>query len=572
MIGNRSFFRRARPALLLALALCVAGLSIPRAAADQKEGVVRVLLTRLKLTDQIELSLDGSYSVGGIAFQRGSDVLVSSKTGRLILYYEGMALDAGERITFSRHATDTNEENGVRVGNELYLHPGDLVLTIRDGQLRCVLYAPLEEYLLGVVPYEMSDSFPLEALKAQAVAARTYALKKMGSTQDYDVVDNTNDQAYYGVLASNQNAARAVKETKGIAGYYKGQLAMCYYTASNGGQVELVENAWSAGDYGYITQHDDPYDVENAESVVKSASIKKIVRQETDLKGLAPLLKAGIAEQLEALGYDGDEKNIRIDQVTGISLLDPKYGIKSKVMTKVRFALSVSGRKVLGADAEEDITLFAAPTATPEVTVKPDPLGPLTAIDQPFYAELSYFGEVEAPLGLSINGSDNEIVTVQETETALILSARRYGHGVGMSQRGAQTLAGDYRWTYTQILSFYYPGMTLKTVEYTYQMPTPLSSAFLTTPGPPATPTPRPPLLPATAAMTDGQYKVRVDGISANSSLNLREKADLTSAVLMRLYYGQELIVLAENEGWLHVKTDAAEGYIMAQYATKIEP
>ena len=97
----------------------------------------------------------------------------------------------------------------------------------------------VEDYLLGVVPYEMGDSFPLEALKAQAIAARTYALRKSGSSEDYDVEDTTNDQAYRGRSASSPLSEQAVRETKGICGVYKGALAQCFYSASNGGQTEL---------------------------------------------------------------------------------------------------------------------------------------------------------------------------------------------------------------------------------------------------------------------------------------------------------------------------------------------
>ncbi|MBQ6803644.1 MAG: SpoIID/LytB domain-containing protein, partial [Clostridia bacterium] len=94
-----------------------------------------------------------------------------------MVYYEGMAMDAGKTLTLKRHSVEAGKENGLRFNGAYELHPGDLILSIQNRQLRPVLHAPVEEYLLGVVPYEMSDSFPIEALKAQAVAARTYAMK-----------------------------------------------------------------------------------------------------------------------------------------------------------------------------------------------------------------------------------------------------------------------------------------------------------------------------------------------------------------------------------------------------------
>lgn len=112
---------------------------------------------------------------------------------------------------------------------------------MENGTLVPILSLSVEDYLLGVVPYEMSDSFPLEALKAQAVCARTYALSHLNASRAYDVVDTTNDQVFKGVDSSTKNAARAVQETAGIVGMYNGKLAECFYSASNGGQTELVE-------------------------------------------------------------------------------------------------------------------------------------------------------------------------------------------------------------------------------------------------------------------------------------------------------------------------------------------
>ena len=70
--------------------------------------------------------------------------------------------------------------------------------------------------------------------------------------------------------------------------------------------------------------------------------------------------------------------------------------------------------------------------------------------------DLDYFETVEALLHLSINRNANELVSVRETDDAFVLEARRYGHGVGLSQRGAEWMAKTYSWTYEQILRFYY--------------------------------------------------------------------------------------------------------------------
>ena len=76
-------------AIFLSCLLMIALVGFTPAKGHAAESIVRVLLTKLQLTDRLEASLDGSYTIGGMSFQRGSDIVVSSATGRLILYYEG---------------------------------------------------------------------------------------------------------------------------------------------------------------------------------------------------------------------------------------------------------------------------------------------------------------------------------------------------------------------------------------------------------------------------------------------------------------------------------------------------
>ena len=566
----------------LALVLMLLLPQVLPAQAEKNTGMVRVLLTKLNLTNRMEVSLDGSYTLNELSFQRGSKltVAISGAGGKLMVYYEGMALDAGKQLTLVRHAVENGKENGLRINGAYELHPGDLVVSIRDGQLRAVLHAPVEEYLLGVVPYEMSDSFPLEALKAQAIAARTYVLRKAGSGQDYDVVDNTNDQAYYGIKAQNVNAAKAVKETEGLCGFYKGALAECFYSASNGGQTELASHVWGGGDYSYLVMADDPYDLENPESVVKQASLPKKLSGNDALGALkAPVLGA-LSEMLESRGYDGDMEHIRVTGIVGAETALPLYtDSPSKIMTLLRLSLTVQARRLLADDGEEEISIFTVltgetpvPTAAPENPGAPqEQWSAMTTLPQPVLVTLDLFPVVETALNLSINGSRNELITVRETDTAFVVESRRYGHGVGMSQRGAQRMADVYHWKYDQILRFYYPGMQVSAVKYSYATPTALDRTFLTTPGPAATPTPRPTPQPLTQTPAPGQYKVNVTNIGVNSYLNLRAAPNTQADVLRQLYYGQQLIVLEEGEQWLKVALDDLTGYVMKDFVQKDE-
>lgn len=572
---KRRAFKRWIAGLSALVMLLTIGLALPVGARAEKN-TVRVLLTRLNLTDRLEIALDGSYTLDGMSFQRGSRLVLSCATGRIMVYYEGMALDSGKELALTRHQAAEGLENGLRLNGDYALYRGDLHVKTDGKMLTAVLHIPIEEYLLGVVPYEMSDSFPLEALKAQAVAARTYALYKMrGASGAYDLVDNTNDQVFRGYNASNERAIRAVQETAGVACYNNGALAICYYTASNGGQVELVRNVWGKGEGDYITMHDDPYDVENPESVVKSAAIAKTAKDGIVYnQQLTDYLLDGVSEAVTALGYSGDAADTRIAGVAGISLHTPQGGTSSKVMTQMRFDLTVQCRqKPTAAMQDEEVNLFALPETTPEATSAPQPTqAPFVTLEQTVQVDVPVFSAIEPWLGLSINGSNNEILTVREENDRFVIESRRYGHGVGMSQRGAQWMAGQYGWTYDQILRFYYPGLALKKTDTQVTLPPAVSAAFLTTPGPAATPTPRPTLMPASDQLKAGEWRVKVTQISANSSLNLRSAPSTASDVLRVLYYGQELLASpCDEEGWIKVRTDVTEGYVMEKFVEKIE-
>ena len=605
MLCKRRSIRRCLALLLmLALPLYAAqaqDMTLPSAGA--RDQTVRVYLSRLNLIDRMDLTLVSAYSVktqagAQLHFQAGSEVAVLLRDGALYLYYEGMSQLAGQSVTLLRDATEG--ESGFRLTNYPALYAGDLQIDLVDGKVRPVLSVHVEDYLLGVVPYEMSDSFPLEALKAQAVAARTYALRSQDPSQPYDLVDTTNDQVYRGYLPGNDKTERAIRETRGVCGFYRDRLAQCYYSASNGGQTELVETVWpTEEDFGYYAFGDDPYDVANPDSVVRSFEMKKTYgEEETAPYALRSLLATQLYDQLTALGYDPAPESVRVDGVSAVSV-SGAASEDNKFMTRLTLTVSISGRTRKNAPAPvvdlnaEEVSLFEvveetpspAPTVqatgfVPVVTVTPSPTpapvyGPFAPIEEPFTLELDIFPTAEQALGLDITAHyDNELWSVRETDGAYIIEARRYGHGVGMSQRGAQWMAAEYGKTYQEIIAFYYPGLTLMRYEDQPAQMTQPEAALAATPGPAPTPTPRPTLMPMTLTPQEGQWLAAVTEIDDDSSLNLRKSPDLGGEILMRLYKGQQVLVLERcpQEGWVKVRTDVAEGYVVEEYLTAETP
>lgn len=595
-------------ALMMLLPLCPAFAQSADTADSSPAPTIRVHLKRLALTDRADLILDGVYTIttaGGIRFMlpRGSEVTVQIRDDRLYLFARGVSLCAGSALRFQQNASPTQASDGLRFARGGNRYPGDLVLTVSGGMLQPVLTLSVEDYLLGVVPYEMSDSFPLEALKAQAVCARTYALAHRNQNAAWDVVDTTNDQVFKGIDATALNAARAVRETAGVIGVYKGSLANCYYSASNGGQTELVENVWSGrGDWSYYAMNDDPYDLENPESVVLRAHLRKDGTRLPD--AFLSILCSHLAPVMSRLGFEPDPAMLRVDSIESVALTETPLGGDSRYYSHMEITLRWSGRKRISATAaatpqvtnalsdDEEWSIFGdlptplptpvgSPTHTPEPTFTPVPTPAPTPVYSDFIAapeahtlKLEIFPEVVRALKLSIANAGNELLTVTETDTEFTLESRRYGHGVGMSQRGAQWMASRYHKTFDEILAFYYPGMQLMVAPAGAPTLPTADPALQATPGPAATPTPRPTLMPVTQPLPEGAFLASVEGVADDSSLNLRSEPNMAGEILMRLYKHQQLIVLevCEDENWVHVKTDTAEGYVMVSFLERVDP
>ncbi len=116
---------------------------------------------------------------------------------------------------------------------------GKLYIMAKSGYLRVINILDIEEYLFSVVPSESYASWAMETLKAQAVAARTYALYQILHRKkwDYDVVDYEGDQSYRGVERENERTTKAVLETEGLVLVYKKRPILAMYTANNGGFI-----------------------------------------------------------------------------------------------------------------------------------------------------------------------------------------------------------------------------------------------------------------------------------------------------------------------------------------------
>ena len=564
------------------------------AAAIADDGMVRVYLKSLGDPSRLTLTFAGVYAVDGtpaMRFARDMEVTLVAGDGSVYLQSAGLTLDLGPAVTFTRYAASEGADNGLFIAeaSKPNLYCGDLTVSAGQDGLVPVLRLNVEDYLYGVVAYEMSDSFPLEALKAQSVAARTYALqhKRDAGDRGYDLVDTPSDQVFHGFDPQYIHVIAAVDATRGIVGLANGTYATCYYTASNGGQTALASQAWGrADDDGYLAMKDDPYDLDNPRSLRSDITVKP------NFEG-SEVLKIMLTEALEApmaqIGYGTGDW--RLESIAAIRPSNPKAP-GSRWYQGLDFDVNMSVQVVVAAPRAAEST----PTATPEASATPEAGAEASAtaeaaeapiirkvwlrLDKPVTVTLDTYSQIKANLNLGLNKSDYELVTVETTTddsgapASFKIIMRRYGHGVGMSQRGAQWMASHYNMDFGQILNFYYPGLSFQRMNLprtalpvlpALSFSSAAASAVAAAPTPTPVPTPTPAPLPAPI---EGERLARVELESAGSMLNVRETADINGRVVATLATGREVLVSGEEDedGWIAIRTAEFSGYVRAEY------
>jgi stage II sporulation protein D len=170
---------------------------------------------------------------------------------------------------------------------------GILVLRASRKGLVLVNILNLENYLKGVVPCELSpDKFnAYEALKAQAVAARTYAVKNLGRNEDlgFDLCDTPACQVYGGLSAEHPLSSRAVEETKGEVASYKGKLINALYTSTCGGMTEDIENVFGGKAQPYLKSTECIYEKQK-EWVLESQKLLPVLMNGRNIEREVALL------------------------------------------------------------------------------------------------------------------------------------------------------------------------------------------------------------------------------------------------------------------------------------------
>ena len=301
-----------------------------------------------------------------------------------------------------------NDDRGIWYKNRRYA--GELRVLLNDQKLQIINYLKLEKYLKSVVGSEMPKEFPLAALQAQAIAARTYALKLLGKNEVFDIHSTQASQVYLGLEAETAKINRAVRSTSSLALFYENKLIEAVFHSSSGGRTENSGQVWKY-QLPYLRSVID-YD----QNSTKYRWSKKISSSELDK----------IFSDIGGLNSIQIKKKSNSDRVLVIKLYGPK-GTKNISGKNLRKNLKLLSNKF-------------------DVNLK--------------------FNHINLEKKLN---SDNKVVRNSSLEplppipTDYFLLVKGYGagHGVGMSQWGAKAMA-ERGANFYKILRHYYTGVQIK--------------------------------------------------------------------------------------------------------------
>ena len=509
--------------------------------------VIRVKIS-VAASSQINFSVCGSYrfengetiSAGDYTATINNGILISTRSGepRYWSNYSSVLrlIQIDDNNPGDSYLLVPNSAHG---GN--YRYPGDLEIRVNGSRLDLINHIYIEHYLCGVVPHEMSNSWPIEALKVQAVAARSYAMNMMAKAKagaTYDVIDTSSNQVFKGYNKANDRAIEAVNQTRGQVLKCGSEYVEFYYAASNGGWTDIPQHCWTASaplkPY-HIIQY-DPFDIANPSSLQEMIELPKtvdasnpvrywdrsggtMVAGDTARNDLAsyfirayalPAYRANgyianVTEDLEILGFSAvtphtydsrGGQNHHLPDALGNNPC-PDFILATVTMTALAWrpggvalgdvngdgVINISDYTlvrlhILGLKPIPDYLQAAADVnGDGQINISDytlirlhilglKPIEGATAeglVREPatiaFDIDLT---QLEPSGGYPVFKRNLRLITVEETGNAFYLLYRRYGHGVGMSQRGAQQRANSGH-SYLDILYFYYPNTQIDT-------------------------------------------------------------------------------------------------------------
>ena len=328
----------------------------------------------------------------------------------------------------------------------------DYISILTNGnQMTVINHIEMDHYLYGVVPREVSPSFPTESLKAQAVAARTFALANINkhNKDGFNLCDTTDCQVYGAMDAENPSTNKAVDSTSNVLVYYKGRLAETIFHSNNGGYIEDSKDVWG-GEVAYLTAKEDVF----SKNSPFSTWDLRLTAQEVNAKLLSGGINVGELIDMEVLEVSGGNRVLKL-KVIGT--------LKEEIISgaKLRTVLGTTTMKSTwfdiareGESSNASAYVLSGNGSNPEVL----DMNTATIIDGRDNKSTTRGNTTRTAVG---NDKSKDLASTYTTATtSFVFKGRGYGHGVGMSQYGAVEMAKQ-GYGYEDILKHYYTGVDI---------------------------------------------------------------------------------------------------------------
>lgn len=338
------------------------------------------------------------------------------------------------------------EEPLITVEKDMYR--GYIRFLINNNELVVINHVNIEQYLYGVVPREMSYTSPMEALKAQAVASRTYAIHNINkhAHEGFNLCDTTHCQVYNGFIYEKPTTNQAVDETKGILIYYDGEVIEAVYHSSSSGYTEDSSNVWG-GNIPYLKSVEDHFSLDSPHSswsfrIKLSELNEKLIKagivigdiQDIEIVETSPTKKVNKLRLKGTLGEEIISGESFRSIIGGTALKSTWFSIKGASSNAVNYAYVLDGSSLL--PKAVDITKAYIIDGNNRRTVTRS--------------------MISRAMGKDRIRSFEQIPFISGDE--LLIEGSGYGHGVGMSQYGAKKMA-ESGYSFEDILKYYYTGV-----------------------------------------------------------------------------------------------------------------
>ena len=218
------------------------------------EPIIRVLISRKsKLRIRSDRSIPLNIKGKSLSTQKVRGITLKSEKNTVSLFFDKDKQRIFDLNNEQRLQIKSTDNRGIWVGQKRY--PGKIDIFILNSEILVVNVLGIEKYLSSVVGSEMPTKWPIEALKAQAIASRTYALKQKGNYM-YDIDSTQKNQVYNGLESKTYKTRRAVRSTRSLVLTYENKLINALFHSSSAGMTENSQDVWT-NKYPYLTSVKD---------------------------------------------------------------------------------------------------------------------------------------------------------------------------------------------------------------------------------------------------------------------------------------------------------------------------